>query len=315
MDLVVRATIVRRRRQMLVHSCMYYMLDEALIDDHKWQAWAFDLAELQRRFGYQAGFHDEAFKDWDGSTGFHLPYYHPDIVATAVRLLENAPQQSRKLQSAVNKFTIESHQSEKPMSTLVLNPLPDQVTGQTSQPTEPENPVLTLVKKLVDAGDTKLELLTKVYLQMRDKKTELETAAKAKVSPLSQAIDMLENHFLARFQTLGVDNVKTEHGTPYISKKTSYSVADATAFWNFVLEGSLAGLNLPPATKQGIINAMMQSGALALMESRAAKSAVEQYIAAETERLQSETGDEHARGAVPAGLNYTSVNTINVKKA
>ena len=57
---------------MLVHSCLYYHMDCSIISDDKWQQWADELTELQKE-QQNIGFYDEAFKDWDGSTGMHLP--------------------------------------------------------------------------------------------------------------------------------------------------------------------------------------------------------------------------------------------------
>ena len=34
---------------MLVHSYLYYKLDNPIIDDDTWQKWANELAELQRK--------------------------------------------------------------------------------------------------------------------------------------------------------------------------------------------------------------------------------------------------------------------------
>ena len=65
--------IARRRRQMLVHSYIYYELNNNIVNDATWQKWADQLAKLQAKFGRRIGFYDKAFADWDGSTGFHLP--------------------------------------------------------------------------------------------------------------------------------------------------------------------------------------------------------------------------------------------------
>lgn len=86
----LREKILQRRNQMLVHSCIYYRLNTELISDHQWQTWANELRDLQALFGYQMGYYDEEFKDWDGSTGYHLPNGEPAIVARAIRLLTYA---------------------------------------------------------------------------------------------------------------------------------------------------------------------------------------------------------------------------------
>jgi hypothetical protein len=66
--------IIRQRRaQMLVHSYLYYDGCDTIVDDHQWQAWATELAELQRTHPAGIGFYDAEFADWDGSTGYHLP--------------------------------------------------------------------------------------------------------------------------------------------------------------------------------------------------------------------------------------------------
>jgi hypothetical protein len=67
--------INRRRRQMHVHSVLYYHMNTSIIDDHTFDKWAVELASLQRDFpqfkhkGYMPGI----FENWTGDTGMHLP--------------------------------------------------------------------------------------------------------------------------------------------------------------------------------------------------------------------------------------------------
>jgi len=66
--------IKQRRSQMLVHSYLYYHLDTEIISDTLWQKWAEELTELQKLNNHaKIGMYDEAFQDWDGTTGMHLP--------------------------------------------------------------------------------------------------------------------------------------------------------------------------------------------------------------------------------------------------
>lgn len=69
----VQERIRQRRAQMLVHSFIYYTLDDNLVSDHQWQRWADELVLLQARHPEPIGFYDEVFADWDASTGCHLP--------------------------------------------------------------------------------------------------------------------------------------------------------------------------------------------------------------------------------------------------
>ena len=64
--------IRQRRHQMLVHSYLYYVMDDSVITDDKWQQWADELVVLQEQ-EKTIGFYDEEFADWNGSTGMHLP--------------------------------------------------------------------------------------------------------------------------------------------------------------------------------------------------------------------------------------------------
>jgi len=77
--------IRQRRTQMLIHSYLYYVLDENVVDDGKWQEWADELVELQKQ-RKDIGFYDAAFADWSGATGTHLPF-EPWVIKRAKDLL------------------------------------------------------------------------------------------------------------------------------------------------------------------------------------------------------------------------------------
>ena len=71
---VLKEKIKQRRSQMLVHSALYYEMDESVVDDATWQRWADELRDLQNDNPLLCTieFYDEAFARWDGSTGHHL---------------------------------------------------------------------------------------------------------------------------------------------------------------------------------------------------------------------------------------------------
>ena len=81
--------IKQRRAQMLIHSCIYYELNDNIVSDHQWQAWAFELEELQKKHPehMNIGFYDKYFQDWDGATGNHLPHRDSWVYNKALRLL------------------------------------------------------------------------------------------------------------------------------------------------------------------------------------------------------------------------------------
>ena len=90
--LKIAETIQQRRYQLLIHSCIYYELNQNLISDKKWDEWARELRDLQNKYpdiSKRVTLY-EAFKDWDASTGAFLPIKQEWVVCRAKQLL-NAP--------------------------------------------------------------------------------------------------------------------------------------------------------------------------------------------------------------------------------
>lgn len=90
MDATITELINRRRHQILVHSYLYYELGENIISDYDFDYWSKELVDLQRNYPEESKavkYYDE-FKDFDGSSGFDLPYDYPNIQARGNQLLE-----------------------------------------------------------------------------------------------------------------------------------------------------------------------------------------------------------------------------------
>lgn len=85
----ILSLIERRRRQILVHSYIYYELDTNIIDDSTWSKWALELEELQKHYPEESasGVYFEDFKNFDHSTGAGLNYFKPEIMGAARMLL------------------------------------------------------------------------------------------------------------------------------------------------------------------------------------------------------------------------------------
>lgn len=81
--------ILRRRRQILVHSVIYYKFNDNIIDDKKWSEWALELEQLQKEFPDIATNLQwaEKFKDFDHSSGYNLPLDDPWATKKAQQLL------------------------------------------------------------------------------------------------------------------------------------------------------------------------------------------------------------------------------------
>jgi len=99
--------IRQRRSQMLVHSCLYYDMDESIIDDHTWQRWADELAELQNEHPKHCkiDFFDEEFQGWDGTSGYHLPLRNPWVRSKSSQILDYNEKNSVQPQPDVIQYT------------------------------------------------------------------------------------------------------------------------------------------------------------------------------------------------------------------
>lgn len=87
--------IKRRRRQILVHSFIYYELNQNIISDNQWSEWATELEDLQSKYPDIADKTEYAdvFQGFDHSTGANLrdAYMQDNIVSIAFRLLHYNP--------------------------------------------------------------------------------------------------------------------------------------------------------------------------------------------------------------------------------
>lgn len=85
-ELIEPAEVIKRlRRNMIIHSYLYYRMDEAIISDDDWQSMANDLVEIQAAHPEPTGYFDELFADWRGDTGMHLVrlddnYWYPECL-------------------------------------------------------------------------------------------------------------------------------------------------------------------------------------------------------------------------------------------
>lgn len=89
MNQTIQEKIKQRRRQMYVHSYIYYELNQNIVSDHTWAKWAKELADLQKKYPNEAAEVEYAddFKNWDGSSGAFLNF--PEFTKTvAHRLLK-----------------------------------------------------------------------------------------------------------------------------------------------------------------------------------------------------------------------------------
>lgn len=81
--------INQRRRQILVHSVIYYKYNDSIISDDKWISFAKELRDLQEQYPKIAAAceYAEEFDRFDYSSGYDLPLDNEWVNVTAQRLL------------------------------------------------------------------------------------------------------------------------------------------------------------------------------------------------------------------------------------
>ena len=99
----IKEKIRQRRRQMLVHSYIYYELNDNLVSDAQWAKWAKELEQLQKNYPKESEEVEyyEDFKDWDGSSGAFLNFGE-NIKTVAKILLDNRSKSAKSIGLIVN---------------------------------------------------------------------------------------------------------------------------------------------------------------------------------------------------------------------
>lgn len=126
---------------------------------------------------------------------------------------------------------------------------------------------------------TDINRLVEGYIRLREKKAELEAKSKQELAPIKKLMSDIENRMLKHMQETGAESIKTGGGTAYKTVRSSASVADRSAFLDFVVEQQ----------------------AWEFLESRANKSAVQAF--------REETGE------LPPGLNWREELAVNFRQS
>lgn len=102
--------------------------------------------------------------------------------------------------------------------------------------------------------------MVRKYVELRDRKKQMEEAFKEQVAPLTQAMDTLENALLQRMNESGAESIKTEFGTAYKAKVMSTRVADRETLMGFVREQGAFQLLTAAVSKEAVRDYMETSG-------------------------------------------------------
>jgi len=117
------------------------------------------------------------------------------------------------------------------------------------------------------------------YVKLREDKAEMEERHREELAPIKALMAKIEARMLEHMNDEGATSIKTEAGTAYKAVRTSTSVADRSAFMDFVIEHE----------------------AWEFLETRANKSAVVAYK------------EEH--DDLPPGLNWREQVVVNFRRS
>jgi hypothetical protein len=124
-----------------------------------------------------------------------------------------------------------------------------------------------------------MEALVEKYVQVRDKKKEIEGTHKKQLAPYTEALTKLEAVILNHLNTTGSESVRTNKGTAYKSVSTSVTTADKGAFTQWCIDNQMWDMT----------------------DMRPAKKAVEDYVAEKDD--------------LPPGLNWAQAVTVGVRRS
>lgn len=79
-----------------------------------------------------------------------------------------------------------------------------------------------------------VEAIVGAYIKVRDEVAQIKASHKAQLEPYTQALDKLEAQMLQVLSDAGVESMKTSVGTAYRSERTSVTVADKSAFMDYI---------------------------------------------------------------------------------
>jgi len=116
------------------------------------------------------------------------------------------------------------------------------------------------------------------YVQLRDNIKEIEARHKEELAPFKDALEQLGNLLLSHLNSTKTDSARSKSGTAFKTTKHSATLADKQKFWDYV-----------ESTEQW-----------ELLDFKANVTAVGAFI--------------EERRELPPGVNYSSIETVNVRR-
>ena len=126
----------------------------------------------------------------------------------------------------------------------------------------------------------KLDKVTATYVKIRDQRSALKKQYEADDLALKVQLETLDSFLLGKLQELGVESVRTKHGTVYQSTVVKPSCEDWDSFYTWIAENE----------------------AFDALERRVKKSFITTYM-------------EDNKGELPPGINVTQEYAVTIRRS
>lgn len=90
--------------------------------------------------------------------------------------------------------------------------------------------------------DISVDRLVTAYIKMRDKRSAILREYEEQDEAIKAQMDMVEGKLLELCKSIGVDNLKTKHGTVIRSVKTRYWTSDWNSMHKFIMDHNMPEL-------------------------------------------------------------------------
>lgn len=87
-----------------------------------------------------------------------------------------------------------------------------------------------------------IEKLTRLYIKMRDKKSEVAHEMQEKINKIESDMQTVKQAILQHMKDSGVESLRTNSGIVYRTVKTMYSTSDWESMHKFILEHGVPDL-------------------------------------------------------------------------
>jgi hypothetical protein len=85
-------------------------------------------------------------------------------------------------------------------------------------------------------AEVPLEKLTRIYIKMRDKKSEVSQELEEKIAKIETDMKAVKTAILQHMKDIGAESLRTEAGTVYRTVRTMYATSDWESMHKFILE-------------------------------------------------------------------------------